>query len=37
VDLPRAVERYGDRVAVVVGEGLRELLRLEAGEIGAVA
>jgi hypothetical protein len=25
----RALDRHGDRVRIVVGEGLRELLRLE--------
>ena len=33
--LLRSIERYGDRAAVVVGEGLRELLRLE--NVGSVA
>jgi hypothetical protein len=35
--LLRSLERHGDRVAVVVGEGLRELLRLEAVGSNAIA
>jgi hypothetical protein len=35
--LLRSLERHGDRVAVVVGEGLRELLRVETVGSDAVA